>query len=565
MRDKSGWLSLWVIATLVLSLLGGAVRPVQAAETIADSSSGVNAPLGTPVVDGVVDAVYGTVIATDAAGDSQGGAPLDLRNLWVTQDATYFYFAFEVNTDFSVNNWGKYLLYIDTTGDASGATSDAWGRNVVVSDPHKPEYVIATWVDNPPYNPAHTNLVQWTGSSWDWANATTIDEGAIGTGTTSIVEWKVAKSKLGNPAQMWAEVWSTGNGGGDNAQDTINYPAEDWTATDWSSQATLKVSTPVFAVDGLIDPFYGTPLAQDGGGDGNGNANMDLRNLYIGEDASAFYIAFTVGADISATNWGKYALYVDTTGDANGATSDAWGRSVVVSNPHKPEYAIYTWVDSPPYNPAHTNLVHWTGSSWDWANATVIDEGAIGAAGTSVVEWKVDKAKLGNPDQMWVEVWNTGGGGGDNAQDTINDPAEDWNATDWSTQATLMNSTAYPPIVQAGHDNDIWWAQLGHNSRDTLYRNPGGPVETNTPVTLRMRAASGDLTAVKVRVYNDRTNTQSILDLSLAADDGTYEWWQVTLPASSLPTVYWYRFIVTDGTDTDYYEDDAAQIGRAHV
>ncbi|MCA1954812.1 MAG: Ig-like domain-containing protein [Anaerolinea sp.] len=562
MRDKSGWLSWWVIATLVLSLLGGAVRPAQAAEIISDFSGSLHAPSGTPVIDGVVDAVYGTVIATDAPADSQGGAPVDLSNLWVTQDASYFYFAFEVNTDLSANNWGKYALYIDTTGDAAGATTDAWGRSVVVSDPHKPEYGIYTWVDNPPYNPAHTNLVHWTGSSWDWGNATTIDEGAIGSGATSIVEWKVAKSKLGNPSQMWVEVWSTGGGGSDNAQDTINYPAEDWTATDWGSPATLKVSTPVFVVDGAIDPFYGAALAQDGAGDGNGNANMDLRNLYIGEDASAFYIAFTVGADIAATNWGKYALYVDTTGDAAGATTDAWGRNVVVSNPHKPEYGIYTWVDNPPYDPMHTNLVHWTGSSWDWGNATVIDEGAIGAGSTSVIEWKVDKAKLGNPSQMWVEVWNTGGGGGDNAQDTINDPAEDWNATNWSSQATLMNSTAYPPIPShASHDNDVWWAELGHNSRDSLYRTPGGPVQTNTPVTLRLRAASGDLTAAKVRVYNDRTNTQAILDLNLVADDGTYEWWQVTLPGSPLPTVYWYRFLAIDGTDTDYYEDDAARDG----
>ncbi len=179
MRDKSGWLSWWVIATLVLSLLGGAVRPAQAAEIISDFSGSIHAPSGTPVIDGVVDAVYGTVIATDAPADSQGGAPVDLSNLWVTQDASYFYFAFEVNTNLSANNWGKYALYIDTTGDAAGATTDAWGRSVVVSDPHKPEYGIYTWVDNPPYNPAHTNLVHWTGSSWDWGNATTIDEALL--------------------------------------------------------------------------------------------------------------------------------------------------------------------------------------------------------------------------------------------------------------------------------------------------------------------------------------------------------------------------------------------------
>lgn len=116
-----------------------------------------------------------------------------------------------------------------------------------------------------------------------------------------------------------------------------------------------------------------------------------------------------------------------------------------------------------------------------------------------------------------------------------------------------------PPPPSASHDNEIWWAELGHNSRDTLYRTPGGPVTTGTPVTLRLRAAQGDLTEVKLRLYNDRTNTQTMLPMSVAYSDGTYDWWQVEVPASDVPTVYWYRFVVIDGTDVDYYEDDAAR------
>ena len=118
-------------------------------------------------------------------------------------------------------------------------------------------------------------------------------------------------------------------------------------------------------------------------------------------------------------------------------------------------------------------------------------------------------------------------------------------------------SSGEPPLP--GHDNDVWWDYLGHNSRDTLYRVPGGPVPTNTPVTLRLRAAQGDLTAAKLRLYNDRTNVNSILPMSVAYSDGTYDWWEITIPVSPVPTVYWYRFIAIDGTDTDYYEDDAAR------
>ena len=513
-----------------------------------------------PTIDGVVDESYGPVIATDPAGDSLGGNPVDLVNLWMTQDMDNYYFAFEVNTDFAANNWGKYALYIDATNDTNGATSDAWGRSVVVDDPHKPEFAAYTWVDNLPYGTEDTQLYSWDGSSW--SNSGTVGAAATGAGTTSIVEWSIPKSSLGNPSQLWVEVWSTGGGGTDNAQDTINFPSNDWQATDWGSLATLAVSTPFITVDGSLDAAYGYPIAADPSGDGNGNPNMDLLGFWVTEDASQYYFAYSINADIAATNWGKYAIYVDTTNDANGAPTDAWGRNVLVDDPHKPEFAFYTYLDAAPYGPEDTQFWGWNGSAWSQSGG--VNEAALTAGIPSYIEWAVEKNRLDNPQTLWLEVWDTGGGGGDNAQDTINDPADDWNATDWQTTAILKVSAQFPQPTEpphASHDNDVWWDQLGHNSRDTLYRTPGGPVTTGTAVTLRLRAASGDLTAAKVRLYNDRTNVETLLPMSIAYDDGTYEWWQVTLPASADPTVYWYRFLAIDGTDTDYYEDDDARTG----
>jgi len=513
-----------------------------------------------PTIDGVVDESYGPVIATDPAGDSLGGNPVDLVNLWMTQDMDNYYFAFEVNTDFAANNWGKYALYIDATNDTNGATSDAWGRSVVVDDPHKPEFAAYTWVDNLPYGTEDTQLYSWDGSSW--SNSGTVGAAATGAGTTSIVEWSIPKSSLGNPSQLWVEVWSTGGGGTDNAQDTINFPSNDWQATDWGSLATLAVSTPFITVDGSLDAAYGYPIAADPSGDGNGNPNMDLLGFWVTEDASQYYFAYSIKADINATNWGKYAIYVDTTNDANGAPNDAWGRNVLVDDPHKPEFAFYTYLDAAPYGPEDTQFWGWNGSAWSQSGG--VNEAALTAGIPSYIEWAVEKNRLDNPQTLWLEVWDTGGGGGDNAQDTINDPADDWNATDWQTTAILKVSAQFPQPTEpphASHDNDVWWDQLGHNSRDTLYRTPGGPVTTGTAVTLRLRAASGDLTAAKVRLYNDRTNVETLLPMSIAYDDGTYEWWQVTLPASADPTVYWYRFLAIDGTDTDYYEDDDARTG----
>ncbi|MDF1520599.1 MAG: alpha-amylase family glycosyl hydrolase [Brevefilum sp.] len=515
-----------------------------------------------PIVDGVVDDSYGPPIGMDPPGDCQGGDPVDLIDLWVTQDETNLYFAFEVNTDLTVNNWGKFVLYVDTTADENGATSDAWGRAVTVADPHKPEYGIYTYLDDGTYGVEDTQVVHWTGIEWDWGTMNQVDAVAIGAGTTSIVEWSVSKAKLGSPDQMWVELWSTGGGGTDNAQDTINFPADDWQASDWGSLATLAVSTPVLQVDGAVEPTYGGALASDTSGDGNGNAPMDLLDLFVSEDASQYYFAYTINDDILVNNWGKYALYVDTTNDGDGGTSDAWGRNVLVNDPHKPEYALYTWVDASPYGIDATQLYAWDGSAW--SQVGTVNQAALTGGVPSVIEWAVEKTSFTNPETIWLEVWDTGGGGSENAQDTINDPPDDWNATDWSSTAYLAVSTQYPPAdgpVEASHDNDIWWEFLGHDSRDTLYRTPGGPVEAGTPITLRLRAASGDLTEAKLRLYNDRTDTESILPMSIAHDDGTYEWWEAVVPPSPDPTVYWYRFIPVDGTDVDYYEDDAARTG----
>lgn len=159
---------------------------------------GAAAPAATPLVDGVVDAVYGAPVAIDSSGDGNGNAALDLLELYITNDASYVYFAFTINTDIGATNWGKYILYLDTDGvPGSGATSDAWGRNVAAANEHLPEFSINTWVDSPPYGTDHIQFWGWGGSAWTLIG--TISEAALGAGTTSVIEWKVAKTDLGSP------------------------------------------------------------------------------------------------------------------------------------------------------------------------------------------------------------------------------------------------------------------------------------------------------------------------------------------------------------------------------
>jgi hypothetical protein len=168
-------------------------------------------------------------------------------------------------------------------------------------------------------------------------------------------------------------------------------------------------------------------------------------------------------------------------------------------------------------------------------------------------------------NESWDENYGAGGAaGGANIPFTVHSDNEPVtfsfvSATNVLT-ITVGGDEPPPPGNGASHDNDIWWDDLGHNSRDTLYRNPGGAVPAGTPLTLRLRAASGDLTAARVRIWDDRNDVQLIVPMSIAADDGTHEWWQATVTPTE-PTIYWYRFIAIDGTATAFYEDDEARTG----
>ncbi len=111
-----------------------------------------------------------------------------------------------------------------------------------------------------------------------------------------------------------------------------------------------------------------------------------------------------------------------------------------------------------------------------------------------------------------------------------------------------------------GHDDTVWWDGLEHNSRDDLYRAPFGAVPKNTPVKLRFRTYAGDVTEVKVRVWDTALAAQALYPMAVVAtipgDPYDYEIWELELAAPDYLTILYYRFVVTDGADTDYYEDD---------
>jgi glycosidase len=117
-------------------------------------------------------------------------------------------------------------------------------------------------------------------------------------------------------------------------------------------------------------------------------------------------------------------------------------------------------------------------------------------------------------------------------------------------------------------DGAISDGDLAHDSRDDAYRTPPGAVPAGTEVTIRLRAAAGDLSEATLRVYDALTDTQLLIPMAVEARDATagdhgYDWWATTLHTTKVATLLWYRFIVRDGGETRYVEDDALLDGGA--
>ncbi|MFZ5919780.1 MAG: C25 family cysteine peptidase [Chloroflexota bacterium] len=111
-------------------------------------------------------------------------------------------------------------------------------------------------------------------------------------------------------------------------------------------------------------------------------------------------------------------------------------------------------------------------------------------------------------------------------------------------------------------NNEVYWNGLLHDSFSTDYRNPTGPVTTGATVTLRFRTCMDDLSSVPaVRLWNDRTNTETIADLTFDghASDATLggvTFWKYDLAVGADTNIFYYVFKATDGTATAFYRDD---------
>jgi len=127
----------------------------------------------------------------------------------------------------------------------------------------------------------------------------------------------------------------------------------------------------------------------------------------------------------------------------------------------------------------------------------------------------------------------------------------------------------------AGVDGDVWWDGVFFDSRNTFYKSPAGtPLdnfgeqhEANEQITLRLRTWANDVDNVQVRVWEEVAAQEVIYNMEKKITENGFDWWEVTLPAPMQADNWWYRFIVKDTDDVDYYQDHEerdAGIGRMY-
>lgn len=128
---------------------------------------------------------------------------------------------------------------------------------------------------------------------------------------------------------------------------------------------------------------------------------------------------------------------------------------------------------------------------------------------------------------------------------------------------TDIDQTFSPPACEGVNcdfptgDNNVQWAEVWHNTRDNYYRTPFGAVPTNSTITLRLRTALNDLTFAFVRVFNG-PNGDSVYSMTKVSSDATYDYYEATIAATDTasPRQLYYKFVLIDGTDEDWYIDD---------
>jgi len=195
----------------------------------------------------------------DASGDicDSNLSNIDILNATFNNDATNLYLSVAVNADVATADWGKYLVFIDSTpsiGALSGLngndpSNNPWNRRV--GSPAGMDAFIGSWIDDDAENLNYT----FDGSDWNQNESGMPD---LSQAASGIVSWTFSLASLGlsQGDTFYFDVATTGRSSNDPA---IDFLSTDVIQPGWSDNSvsglnltyTVASSTAVPGISGL--------------------------------------------------------------------------------------------------------------------------------------------------------------------------------------------------------------------------------------------------------------------------------------------------------------------------
>lgn len=173
----------------------------------------------------------------------------------------------------------------------------------------------------------------------------------------------------------------------------------------------------VFA-DGEIEADYGNPFIEDAIGDAlSTRSALDLEDFYLWSDGESVWIAVEVAGDVFGWT-GSYLIYLDTTGDTQGADADPGRRPIRVADPFKPEFRIDISIQDERGTVGGRYVLNkWVDS--DWEEITFTGGAAISNGEPSVIEIQIPLALIGDPETLNLAMVSTDRGRAQGANDVL--------------------------------------------------------------------------------------------------------------------------------------------------
>lgn len=188
---------------------------------------------GTPVIDGAFDgtATWGNAVAT--ADGITGWSAVNVDKLYVTNDATYAYFAASFHTDGYPGGWMRAGFAINVTTD--GGWNCPWGAAVSYTyspDDEKPDFVaLGRFQDN------WAELRDWTGSEWGGSGINIYDTEMEWASDYSYIECRIARSTLYNAAVCDVQFYVSGDN--ETEHGVFDACPDDEVMTSWNDPTEL--------------------------------------------------------------------------------------------------------------------------------------------------------------------------------------------------------------------------------------------------------------------------------------------------------------------------------------